>query len=166
MLMLRLRHMWLRLDHLRLFFKITTRDNFMSSQREVEHIASTYMTINALTVRHLYMDFPIYSHIIAACQFRSVDFLSFVQGYYSTHSYYDTWTTLFHPIFNKYERSPYDGPTIMPSESMKHTSRGHPKSTRLHYEMDVIEGKTTITCELCKQPGHNPQSCQNMNQVD
>ena len=57
--MLRLMHMWLRLDQLRLLFTITTRDDFMSSQREVEHIASTYMTINALMVRHLYMDFPI-----------------------------------------------------------------------------------------------------------
>ena len=54
----------------------------------------------------------------------------------------------------------------MPSELMKHTSRGRPKSTCLHYEMDVREGKTTITCELCKQPGHNPRSSQNMNQVD
>ena len=51
--------MWLKLDHLRLFFMITTRDDFMSSQREVEHIALTYMTINSLVVRHLYMDFPI-----------------------------------------------------------------------------------------------------------
>ena len=57
MLMLRLRHMWLRLDHLRLFFTITTRDDFMSSQIEVEHIVSTYMTINALVLRHLNMDF-------------------------------------------------------------------------------------------------------------
>ena len=59
MLMLRLRHTWLKLDHLKLFFTITTRDDFMSSQREVEHIASTYMIINALVVRHLYMDFPV-----------------------------------------------------------------------------------------------------------
>ena len=29
------------------------------------------------------------SYIIAACQFHSVDFLSFVQGYYNTQSYYD-----------------------------------------------------------------------------
>ena len=34
----------------------------------------------------------------------------------------------------------------MPSESMKRTSRGHPKSTHLHNEMDVRKGKTTITC--------------------
>ena len=33
--------------------------------------------------------FP-YSHIIAACQFRTVDFLLFVQGYYNTQLYYDT----------------------------------------------------------------------------
>ena len=59
MLILRLRHVWLKLDHLRLFFTITTRDNFMSSQREVEHIASTYMTINALVVRYIYMDFSV-----------------------------------------------------------------------------------------------------------
>ena len=45
--------------HLRLIFMITTRDDFMSSQREVKHIASTYMTINAFVVKHLYMDFPV-----------------------------------------------------------------------------------------------------------
>ena len=64
--------------------------------------------------------FP-YSHIIATCQFRSIDFRSFVQGYYSTQSYYDTCTTLFHPIFDEYEWPPYEGPTIMSSESMKRT---------------------------------------------
>ena len=43
------------------------------------------------------------SHIIAACQHRCVDFLLFVQGYYTTHSYYDTWASLFYPIFNEDE---------------------------------------------------------------
>ena len=51
--------MWLRLDHLRLFSTMKIRDNFLSSLREVEHIALTYMTINALVVRHLYMDFHV-----------------------------------------------------------------------------------------------------------
>ena len=59
MSMLRLRHMWLKLDHLKMFFMITTKDDFMSSQRKVEHITSTYMTINAVVVRHIYMDFPV-----------------------------------------------------------------------------------------------------------
>ena len=145
-------------------FEIVLYDHdFMSSQREVKHIASTYMTINALVVRQLYMDFHV---VIAACQFRSVDFRSFFQGYYNTQSYYDTWATLFHPIFDEYEWPPYDGPTIVPYKSMKRTLRGHPKSTHLHNEMDVREGKTTITCGFCKQPGHNHRSCQNRNQVD
>ena len=106
------------------------------------------------------------SHIIATYQFRSVDFQSFVQGYYSTQLYYETWATLFHPIFDEYEWPPYGCPIIMPSKSMKHTSRGCPKSTCLHNEMDVRERKITITCGLCKQPGHNCRSCQIRNQVD
>ena len=105
------------------------------------------------------------SHIIATCQHRCVDFRFFVQGYYTTQSYYDTWASLFHPIFNEDEWPFYDGPTIIPPESMKRIGSGRPKSTRLHNEIDVREGKTTITCGLCKQPGHNRRSCKNRNQV-
>ena len=43
------------------------------------------------------------SHIIIACQHRCIDFRLFVEGYYTTMSYYDTWATLFHPIFNEDE---------------------------------------------------------------
>ena len=105
------------------------------------------------------------SHIIAACQHRCVDFRLFVQGYYTKQSYYNTWASLFHPIFNEDEWPLYDGLTIVPSESMKCMGSGRPKSTWLHNEMDVREGKTTITCGLCKQPGHNRRYCKNRNQV-
>ena len=44
MLMLRLRPVWLRLDRWKLFFTITSRDDFRSSQGVVKHSASTYMT--------------------------------------------------------------------------------------------------------------------------
>ena len=105
------------------------------------------------------------SHIIAACYHRCVDFWLFVQGYYTTQSYYDTWASLFHPIFNEDEWPLYDGTMIVPHESMKRIVSRRPKSTRLHNEMDVREGKTTITYGLCKQPGHNRRSCNNRNQV-
>ena len=104
-------------------------------------------------------------HIIATCQHRCIDFWLFVQGYYTTQSYYDTWASLFHPIFNEDEWPLYDGPTIVPPKSMKHIGSGHPKSTRLHNEMDVRERKTPITCKLCKQSGHNRGSCKNRNQL-
>ena len=106
------------------------------------------------------------SHIIVACQFRFVDFQSFVKGCYNTQVYYDTLATLFHPIFNEYEWPYYDGPTIVLYESMKRISRGRPKSSCLHNEIDVKDGKTSITCGLCKQPGHNHHSCQNRNRID
>ncbi|KAL6332220.1 hypothetical protein AAG906_001935 [Vitis piasezkii] len=103
------------------------------------------------------------SHILAACHFRSIDFRSFVQHYYTIQSYFSTWAPLFNPIHNEYEWPPYVGPVIVPADSMKRVSGGRPKSTRLHNEMDVREGKTSVTCGLCKQSGHNRCSCPNKN---
>ncbi|RVX08331.1 hypothetical protein CK203_017615 [Vitis vinifera] len=103
------------------------------------------------------------SHILAACHFRSIDFRSFVQHYYTIQSYFSTWAPLFNPIHNEYEWPPYVGPVIVPADSMKRVSGGRPKSTRLHNEMDVREGKTSVTCGLCKQSGHNRRSCPNKN---
>ena len=105
------------------------------------------------------------SHIIATCQHRCVNFRLFVQGYYNTQSYFDTWASLFQPIFNKDVWPLYDGPTIVPLESMKHMGSGRPKLTQLYNEMDVKEGKTAITCGMCKQLGLNRRSCKNRNQV-
>ena len=105
------------------------------------------------------------NHIIAACQHRCVDFWFFVQGYYTTQSYYDTWASLFHPIFNEDELPLYDGPTIISPEPMKRMGSERPKSTRLHNEMEVRERKKNIICGLCKQPGYNRRSCKNRNQV-
>ena len=88
-----------------------------------------------------------------------------MQGYYNTQSYYDTRASLFHLIYDEEEWPLYDGPTIVAPESMKSMGSGHPKSTWLHNEMDVKEGKTTFTCWLCKQLGHIRRSCKNRNQV-
>ena len=64
MLKLRLRHMWLRLDNLRLFFTITTRDDFMLSQRAIKHITSTYITINVLVVSDEYTLYSFYPYVL------------------------------------------------------------------------------------------------------
>ena len=46
---------------------------------------------------------------------------------------------------------------------MKRVTSGRPKYTRLHDEIDVRECKTSVTCGLCKQSGHNCHSCPNKN---
>ena len=68
-------------------------------------------------VKTLIYGFPC-SHIISACQHRCVDFRMFVESYYTTQSYYDTWAPLFHPIFNEDEWPLHDGTVIVPPESM------------------------------------------------
>ena len=121
----------------------------MSSKGVVELIASIYRKKKCTCRKTLIYGFPC-THIIAACQHRCVDFRFFMEGYYTTQAYYDTWASLFHPIFNEDEWSLYDGLTIGPPKSMQRMGSGRPKSTRLHNEMDVREGKTSITCGLCK----------------
>ena len=74
--------------------------------------------------------------MIAACQHRCVDFRLFVEGYYTTQSYYDTWASLFHPIFNEDEWPLYGGPTIVPLDSLQRTGSGRPRSTRLHKSLE------------------------------
>ena len=106
--------------------------------------------------------------VAISLQHASIDvliFRSFVQGYYTTQSYCDTWASLFYPMFNEDEWPLYDGPTIVAPESMKRQVSGRPKSTRLHNEMDIREGKTKIKCGLCKQQGHNRRSCKSRNQL-
>ena len=78
-------------------------------------------------------------------------------------SYFSTWTPLFNLIHNEYEWSPYVGLVIVPVDSMKRVSSGRSKSIHLHNEMDVRQGKASVTCGLCKQSGHNRHSCPNRN---
>ena len=82
----------------------------MSSQGVVKRVSSIYITKNACGKTLIY-GFPC-SYIIAACQYRYVDFRLFVQGYYTMQSYYDTWVSLFHLIFNEDKWPLYDGPTM------------------------------------------------------
>ena len=143
-------------DHVKGLFHVKSRSGRTHRLNLQEKICTCGKT--------LIYEFPC-SHIIATYQHRYVDFRLFVEGYYTTQLYYDTWASLFHPIFNEDEWPLYDGTTIVPPESMQRIGSGRPKSTRLHNEMDVREGKTLITCGLCKQLGHNRQSCKNINQV-
>ena len=102
MLMLRLRPVWLKLDQWKLFFTITFKDNFMSKSRSGRTQRLNLYDQKCICGKTLIYGFPC-SHIIIACQHRCVDFRLFVQGYYTTQSYYDTWSSLFHPIFNEDE---------------------------------------------------------------
>ena len=147
-------------DHIRGQFHVKTNKSTKSSSTCSRTYRINLQEYTCTCGKTLIYGFPC-SHILAACHFRSVDFRPLVQHYYSTQSYYNSWA----PLFNVYEWPPYDGPIIMPSESMKRASSGGLKSSHLHNEMNVREGKTSITCGLCKQSVHNRRSCQNNNRI-
>ena len=101
------------------------------------------------------------SHILATCHCRAFDFRQFVQSYYTTHVYLSRWAPLFYLIFDELEWSQYNGPIIVPLDSLKWLTSGRPKSSRLHNEMDARETRTLQARGLCKQSGHNRRSYPN-----
>ncbi|RVW36159.1 hypothetical protein CK203_079632 [Vitis vinifera] len=110
-------------DHIRGQFHVKTNKGTKSSSTRGRTYRINLQEYACTCGKTLIYGFPC-SHILAACHFRSVDFRPLVQHYYSTQSYYNSWAPLFHPIFNVYEWPPYDGPIIVPAESMKRASSG------------------------------------------
>ncbi|RVW29435.1 Serine/threonine-protein phosphatase 7 long form-like [Vitis vinifera] len=153
-------HEVLLYDHVAGRFHVKTRHSVGSSNRKPRTYHVTLQTGSCTCNKTLLLGFPC-SHILAACHCRAIDFRQFVQGYYTTRAYLSTWALLFYPIFDELEWPQYNGPIIVPSDSMKRLTSGRPKSSRLHNEMDARETRTPQTCGLCKQSGHNRRSCPN-----
>ncbi|KAL6321966.1 hypothetical protein AAG906_035881 [Vitis piasezkii] len=109
-------------DHIRGQFHVKTNKGTKSGSTRGRTYRINLQEYACTCGKTLIYGFPC-SHILAACHFRSVDFRPLVQHYYSTQSYYNSWAPLFHPIFNVYEWPPYDGPIIVPAESMKRASK-------------------------------------------
>ncbi|KAL6314595.1 hypothetical protein AAG906_026935 [Vitis piasezkii] len=135
-------------------------DTLLEANRKPRTYHVTLQTGSCTCNKTLLLGFPC-SHILATCHCRAIDFRQFVQGYYTTRAYLSTWAPLFYPIFDELEWPQYNGPIIVPSDSMKRLTSGRPKSSRLHNEMDARETRTPQTCGLCKQSGHNRRSCPN-----
>ncbi|RVW99497.1 Serine/threonine-protein phosphatase 7 long form-like [Vitis vinifera] len=153
-------HEVLLYDHVAGRFHVKTRHSVGSSNRKPRTYHVTLQTGSCTCNKTLLLGFPC-SHILVACHCRAIDFRQFVQGYYTTRAYLSTWAPLFYPIFDELEWPQYNGPIIVPSDSMKRLTSGRPTSSRLHNEMDARETRTPQTCGLCKQSGHNRRSCPN-----
>ncbi|RVW26810.1 hypothetical protein CK203_099738 [Vitis vinifera] len=151
-------HEVLLYDHVAGRFHVKTRHSVGSNNRKPRTYHVTLQTGSCTCNKTLLLGFPC-SHILAVCHCRANDFRQFVQGYYTTRAYLSTWASLFYLIFDELEWPQYNGPIIVPSDSMKWLTSGRPKSSRLHNEMDARETRTPQTCGLCKQSGHNRRSC-------
>ncbi|RVW43332.1 hypothetical protein CK203_070261 [Vitis vinifera] len=134
-------HEVLLYDHVAGRFHVKTRHSVGSSNRKPRTYHVTLQTGSCTCNKTLLLGFPC-SHILAVCHCRAIDFRQFVQGYYTTRAYLSTWAPLFYPIFDELEWPQYNGPIIVPSDSMKRLTSGRPKSSRLHNEMDARETRT------------------------
>ncbi|KAL6343506.1 hypothetical protein AAG906_024871 [Vitis piasezkii] len=146
-------------NHVERRFHVKTRHSIGNSNRKPRTYHVNLQTGSCTCDKTLLLGFPC-SHILATCHCRAIDFQQFVQDY-TTHAYLSTWAPLFYPIFDELDWPQYNGPIIVPSDSMKRLTSGRPKSSCLHNEMNARKTRTPQTCGLCKQLGHNRRSCPN-----
>ncbi|KAL6318599.1 hypothetical protein AAG906_000677 [Vitis piasezkii] len=118
--------------------KASAHETLLEANRKPRTYHVTLQTGSCTCNKTLLLGFPC-SHILAACH-----------CYYTTRAYLSTWAPLFYPIFDELEWPQYNGPIIVPSDSMKRLTSDGCKETR-----------TPQTCGLCKQSGHNRHSCPN-----
>ncbi|RVW64593.1 hypothetical protein CK203_048489 [Vitis vinifera] len=110
-------------DHVEGHFHVKTRHSIGSSNRNPTHIMLTFKKGSCTCNKTFLLGFPC-SHILAVCHCRAIDFRQFVQGYYTTCAYLSTWASLFYPIFDELEWPQYNGPIIVPFDSMKRLTSG------------------------------------------
>ena len=132
-------------DHVEGCFHVKTRHSVASSNRKPHTYPVNLQTRSCTCNKTLLLGFPC-SHILTTCHYRAIDFQQFVQGYYTTCAYLSTWAPLFYLIFDELGWPQYNGPIIVPSDSMKRLTSGRLKSSRVHNEMDARETRTPKTC--------------------
>lgn len=99
------------------------------------------------------------SHMLAACRHLSMDPHQYVAMWYNLATYLQTWQATFRPIPDPAYWPACQRPTLLPDPTMRRSAKGRPRSTRLHNEMDVREGRGTVRCGKCREPGHNRRHC-------
>ena len=101
------------------------------------------------------------SYLIACCTLRNIDYVQFVDHFFSNESYKATYTPYFRPIPDISRWSEYTGPMVYGCPTRWRIEKGRKRSTRLHNEIDTREGQSQNKCGMCGQKGHNRKMCQN-----
>ena len=70
-----------------------------------------------------------------------------------------TWASQFFPLHHEAYWSEPELKLIL-DHNLKHSKKGHPRSTRLRNKMDIKEGCTSIHCGICKTQGNDRRKYQ------
>ncbi|XP_019434322.1 PREDICTED: uncharacterized protein LOC109340995 [Lupinus angustifolius] len=77
----------------------------------------------------------------------------------SQHNLQKVYGYEFQPLGNEEYWPPYSGPTFIPNPVMRRKRSGRPKTSRIHNEMDAVEGEQLKKCGWCRTEGHNRKTC-------
>ncbi|XP_019459875.1 PREDICTED: uncharacterized protein LOC109359630 [Lupinus angustifolius] len=95
------------------------------------------------------------SHAIATCASLNLDCSQFISTIYRLDNLQKVYGYEFQPLGNEEYWPPYSGPTFIPNSVMRMKRSGRPKTSRIHNEMDEVEGEQLKKCGWCRTEGHN-----------
>jgi len=97
-------------------------------------------------------------HAIAACD-ENRSYFEYVDPIYRLDTILQTYVQEFHPVGGDEWWPEVQGQTVIPNYAMVRT-KGRPKSTRFRNEMDdARESTRELRCGLCREVGHNRNTC-------
>ena len=97
-------------------------------------------------------------HVLAACEFASLDALQYIDPIYMLDSIITTYSYPFYVMGDVDFWPTVEGPKMVPKEDLLRPA-GRPKSTRIHNEMDGKEPGALPKCGFCRHEGHNRKTC-------
>lgn len=100
------------------------------------------------------------SHVLAVCRSRSLSYAAFVDPFFTTVEYRQTYLKSFHPLPDVPYWPHYTGVRIV-ADASKRRGVGRPKSSRYPNEMDSSARRSVNvkSCSICRRQGHNKKTC-------
>ncbi|KAF7827633.1 uncharacterized protein G2W53_018797 [Senna tora] len=98
------------------------------------------------------------SHVIAACEYVSHDYLVYVDPVYRLETILNVYRSKFHPIGGEHHWPTVTGPTLVPNPSVLRL-KGRPRSTFRDIENDKKKSRKINFCSKCSGTGHNSKNC-------
>ena len=103
---------------------------------------------------------------MAACAHVAIDFKIYIDRCYTLHDYHQTYVPQFQPIpHEEYWPQQNEHGIIIP-DANRLRQKGRPRSTRIRNDMDIREAGNKRKCTICKEEGHDRQSCPRLLQAD
>ncbi|XP_015948279.1 uncharacterized protein LOC107473237 [Arachis duranensis] len=98
-------------------------------------------------------------HVLACCANQHLDWQVYVHDIYKMSKIYKVYRGEFVPMGDPSTCDRYEGAKVTTNWTLRHATKGRPKSTRYLNEMDSQDMSGPHRCTICGREGHSRSRC-------